>query len=139
LRAKHDMRGLRGRSRSSAQSDNEAEQAIRSSFSRDFTKLREELRETPQAMQDRVILEGFQDDMRGAPLNLESRIVIPTMYAEPSRYSKVLAVGPLCVEVRPGDVVLSGRYPSSAWAFEHEGRTLVSVKEDEILAKIEVE
>lgn len=92
----------------------------------------------PEAIKDRVILEAFCDDMRGAPINLDSRIVIPTMYAEPSRYSKVISIGPLCTETQPGEVVMTGRYPESAWSFEHEGRELVSVKESEILAKIEV-
>ncbi len=92
----------------------------------------------PEAIKDRVILESFCDDMRGAPINLDSRIVIPTMYAEPSRYSKVVSIGPLCTETQPGEVVMTGRYPASAWSFEHEGRELVSVKESEILAKIEV-
>lgn len=89
-------------------------------------------------MKDRVILESFKDDLRGGPVQLESRIVIPSVYTEPSRFSRVVSVGPLATELKSGDIVMSGRYPHSAWSFEHEGRELVSVKEDEILARIEV-
>lgn len=69
---------------------------------------------------------------------MESRIVIPKVYAEPSRFSRVIAVGPKVKEVKPGDCVMSGRYPHSAWSFEFEDRTFVSVEEDELLAKLEV-
>lgn len=85
-----------------------------------------------------VILESFPDEIRGTPLLGTSKIIQPARYAETSRLAKVIAVGPKCTEVSVGWTVLCNRYPSSAQAFKIEDRELVSVKEDEILARIEV-
>jgi hypothetical protein len=87
-----------------------------------------------------VLLESFPDDLRGAPLNIEpSKIIVPGMYAETSRYSVVIAVGCEVRDIQPGWVVLSTRYPKSAWSFQFEGREFVSVEQDEILARINLE
>jgi co-chaperonin GroES (HSP10) len=100
---------------------------------------RRKIEEMIESLHDRVLLESFEDEMRNSPLLHDSPISIPTQYAETSRLATVIAVGPdVGEDFSAGDVVLCNRYPTSAWAFQHEGRELVSVLEDEILAKIEV-
>lgn len=93
----------------------------------------------PTPLKDRVLLESFPDDLRGAPIGKQSRIIIPEAYKESSRLAKVLAIGPEVAQsgdVKPGDTVLCNRYPQSAWAFEWQGKEIVSVKAEEILAKV---
>jgi len=87
-----------------------------------------------------VLLEEFPQDARGTPLLHKQRSVVLTddYQDEPSRLAKVVAVGRGVLDVKTGWTVLCNRYPASAWSFEHEGRELVSVKQDEILARIEV-
>jgi len=85
---------------------------------------------------DCVLLAPHPDDMRGAAL--DSKIIVPGQYAEPSRLSKVAAVGAKVYDIKVGDIVFSSRYPRSAWEIEHEGEKFVSVKAEEILAKLEV-
>ena len=85
----------------------------------------------------RVILESFPDDLRGAPLLTKSKIIIPGRYAETSRLATVVAISKGS-DLVVNEIVLCSRYPQSAWAVNWNGRELVSVKEDEILAKIEV-
>jgi co-chaperonin GroES (HSP10) len=88
---------------------------------------------------DRVILESFPDDARGTPLVRQSVVLTDEYQNEPSRLAKVLAIGPDVEELLfEGDTVFCHRYPPSAWSFNFEGRELVSVKEEDILARIEV-
>lgn len=93
----------------------------------------------PIPMGNRVVLESFPDDLRGAALIGESRIIIPSMYTESSRLSKVIALGAkVNCGIAPGDIVFSGRYPPSAQAFKHEDKEFVSVDADDILARIDI-
>lgn len=86
---------------------------------------------------DRVILESFPDEARNSALFSKSAIIIPSQYAETSRLAKVVALGKdVDCTIRVGDTVLCNRYPTSAQAFRFEGIELVSVKQDEILARI---
>ena len=88
---------------------------------------------------DCVLLEPFPDDMRGAPIMSKSKLIAPGQYVEPSRLAKVVAVGREVRDIKPGWTVLSSRYPHSAWQITWEGRDLVSVTQDEIDARIEVQ
>lgn len=90
------------------------------------------------SLRDKVILESFPDEIRGTPLLSKSKLIHPGQYAETSRLAKVIAVGPKVTEVAPGQTVLCHRYPTSALSFHYQERELVSVQEDEILARIEV-
>jgi len=93
---------------------------------------------TPRA--ENVILEPFRDDARGARLFQRERSVVLTdeYQDEPSRLARVVAVGLRVIEPKVGWTVLCNRYPASAQSFKFEGQEFVSVKEDEILARIEV-
>jgi co-chaperonin GroES (HSP10) len=86
---------------------------------------------------DCVLLAPFPDDARNA--GPRQSIVLTDEYQnEPSQYSKIVAVGAEVLDLKPGDTVFSQRYPKSAWSFKFNGHEIVSVKYDEILAKIEM-
>jgi co-chaperonin GroES (HSP10) len=89
------------------------------------------------------------DDMRGWPVNIalqQSLIQIPQMYAEPSRFGKVVAIGDGRMqdgsqhefEVAVGDLVLCTRYPQSGSTVKYAGKDLFIMSEREILAKVGV-
>lgn len=86
-----------------------------------------------------MLLKSFSDDLRGAAyLGKNTRIVIPSKYTEPSRFATVLAIADDCeTELKVGDIVLCTRYPKTCQPFEHEGEKFVTVKEEEILARVE--
>ena len=86
-----------------------------------------------------VILESFPDDLRGAPLMSDSKIVAPGQYAETSRLAKVISVGKDVDSLVPGDVVLCNRYPASAQSFKFYEREFVSVNIEEILARVTID
>ena|ERR1700722_10621985 len=89
---------------------------------------------------NRVTLESYPDDLRGS--SPASPIIAPGMYAETSRYAKVVAISDKARQSLPeldaGDTVICDRYPPSAQAFEFEGRKLVTVNADEIELKVNV-
>ena len=92
-----------------------------------------------QPLGERVAVESVPDSLRGVSLNAEmgeNRIIVPSMYTEPSRMARVVAIGPEVLDVEVGDLVLCNRYPTSAQNFKWQGKTIVTVKESEILAKV---
>jgi co-chaperonin GroES (HSP10) len=104
-------------------------------------------------------LKSFADDLRGGRFFSDSRIHIPEMYTEPSRFASVVAVGPMRwipgtfwhfatgkrwlegyyepFSVNVGETVLCNRYPKSARPILWRGQDFVIVDENEILAKVE--
>jgi co-chaperonin GroES (HSP10) len=91
-----------------------------------------------KAMRDQVLLDPFPDDIRGTPLVGKSLLIAPGQYTEPSRLAKVVAVGSEVLDIKPGWTVMCNRYPHSAWEIRWEGRKYVSVKADEIEARVEI-
>jgi len=94
-----------------------------------------------------VQIESFPDDIRCWPVNIamqQSMIVAPQLYAEPSRFGKVVAIGDGKLkdgrqhrfEVAVGDIVLCTRYPQSGNTVKWEGTELFAMREIEILAII---
>jgi hypothetical protein len=83
---------------------------------------------------DWVQLEAFADECRNAALQLEPRIIVPSQAAEPSRLSRVVAVGPEVSDVRVGDIVLSQRYGGAA--LEYKGEHVFLMREENLLAKV---
>jgi co-chaperonin GroES (HSP10) len=86
---------------------------------------------------DQVLLESFPDEVRNTRVNLEPRIILPDSQKEPSRFSKVLAIGPVVAQngdVKVGDIVFTSRYPKSCQNVD--GKLLVIVREEEILCRV---
>ena len=93
---------------------------------------------TLKPLGDRVVVEPIQDDFSAGGIALPE-----TAKDEPQR-GVVTAAGPgmrnpngqrLGMDVSVGDKVLFARYGGSS--FKHEGKTLLILREDEILAIIE--
>jgi chaperonin GroES len=93
-----------------------------------------------------VRIEPLPDDFRGCPIdwNLRQHLVIPDVAREPSRLGKVVALGSGKMQngerwqftVKPGDIVLSSRYPKSCQNFKMHGEEIILVREDELLAVV---
>lgn len=89
------------------------------------------------ALGKRVIVESFPDDLRGGRVITDSRVVIPSMYTESSRFSTVISIGSKArVDFKPGDTVFTGRYPVTAQSFKYEDREFVSIEDHEFMALI---
>lgn len=98
---------------------------------------------------DRVQIESFPDDFRGAPLTKIS-IEIPDAYKEPSRLGKIIAVGDGWMHddergryqhqfsVKVGDIVLCTRYPKTGTGVKFRGSECFFMREIEILGKVEI-
>lgn len=87
---------------------------------------------------DRLVVEPIQNDFSAGGIALPE-----TAKDEPQR-GEVIAAGPgirdtngarMLMDVKVGDNVLFSRYGGSS--FKHEGKTLLILREDEILAIIE--
>lgn len=90
---------------------------------------------------DNVWLESFPDEVRGARLNFKPRILVPYQAAEPSRFAKVLAIGPKVAQnglIHVGDIVLCQRY-GGAEAKDSKGEQFFFMRESEILAKVVIQ
>lgn len=85
------------------------------------------------------------DDIRGWPVNIalkQNAIIAPTMFSEPSRFGKVVAIGDGKLkdgrqhrfEVKLGDIVLCERYPKSGHSVSWQGTKLFAMREIQILA-----
>lgn len=87
---------------------------------------------------DWLLLEGFPDEVRNAPINPESRIIVPDCAREPSRLSKVLAIGPKVSQdgsVKVGDTVLTKRY-GGAESKDAKGERFFFMRLEEVDAKV---
>jgi len=78
---------------------------------------------------DRVLIQRKKEEHKG-------RIIMPEMAQKMSMEGEVLAVGPACVDVKPGDNVFFGQY--SFTEFKREGARII-VRESDILAVYERE
>lgn len=94
-----------------------------------------------------VRIEPLPDDFRGCPVdwNLRQHLVIPDVAREPSRLGKILALGTGVMQngerwqfsLQVGDIVLTNRYPKSCQNFKWGFETVIVLREDEILAKVD--
>lgn len=79
------------------------------------------------------------DDLRGATFIKNPMIMVPSMYTEPSRFAKVVAIGSQVRQngdVKIGDTILCNRYPKSAQPFPWDQRRLCLVREDDLLCLV---
>lgn len=90
-------------------------------------------------LQDRLLIQRSEPELKTA-----SGIVIPDSAGEKPEQGEVLAVGPgkrsergdlVALSLKPGDRVLFGKY--SGQTVKVDGRELLVVREDDVLAVIE--
>ena len=88
---------------------------------------------------EQVLIEPDSSTVRGGDINRQTAIIIPDTAKEPSRTGTVLAVGPKCFDIKPGDGVLFPRMAGLEFKPAEDRREwqgLRLIKESELLAKV---